>query len=58
MLEIDPKKRATMAEVLEDPWISGTVICRQEDQGLIIRAQGHAHTLEPPASTPAPSKSK
>jgi serine/threonine protein kinase len=56
MLELDPRKRATMEEVLADPWVSETVICRQEDQGKIVRAEGHTHTLEPPASTPAPSK--
>ncbi|TVY31607.1 hypothetical protein LSUB1_G008498, partial [Lachnellula subtilissima] len=26
MLEIDPKKRASLEEVLADPWVSGTVI--------------------------------
>jgi hypothetical protein len=50
MLEIDPRKRATMAEVLDDPWISGTDICRQEEQGRLYRSQGHTHTLEAPAS--------
>jgi len=55
MLEIDPKKRATMAEVLEDPWVSSTVICRQE-ANKVIKAEGHVHTLEPPASAPAPPK--
>jgi serine/threonine protein kinase len=56
MLEIDPKKRATMGEILDDPWISGTGICRQEVGGKVIRAEGHAHTLEPPASAPPPAK--
>lgn len=56
MLEIDPKKRATMSEVLDDPWISGTPICRQEEGGPIIRADGHGHTLEPSSSQPAPVK--
>jgi serine/threonine protein kinase len=56
MLEIDPKKRATMAEVLDDPWISGANICRQEDGGKIVKAEGHTHTLEPPASQPGPAK--
>ena len=56
MLEIDPKKRATLEEVLADPWVSGSTICRQEDQGKIVQAEGHTHTLEPPASTPTPSK--
>lgn len=53
MLELDPKIRATMAEVLEDPWVSGTSICRQEVGGKVIRAEGHTHTLEPPAAQPA-----
>ncbi|KAH8818500.1 kinase-like domain-containing protein [Hyaloscypha sp. PMI_1271] len=54
MLEINPRNRATMSEVLDDPWVSGTPICRQELGGAVIRADGHAHTLEPPASpTPA-----
>jgi len=54
MLEIDPKKRATMAEILEDPWVAGTPICRQEIGGVVLRAEGHTHTLEPPAAQPAP----
>ena len=54
MLEINPKNRATMSEVLDDPWVSGTVICRQEPGGKVIRADGHVHTLEPPAPA-APS---
>jgi serine/threonine protein kinase len=49
MLEINPKTRATMSEVLEDPWVSGTAICRQELGGAVIKADGHVHTLEPPA---------
>lgn len=53
MLELDPKKRATMEEVLADPWVSGTSICRQEIGGEAIRAEGHVHTLEPPAAQPA-----
>lgn len=53
MLELDPKKRATMEEVLADPWVSGTSICRQEIGGEVIRAEGHIHTLEPPAAQPA-----
>lgn len=55
MLEIDPKKRASMADVLEDPWVSGADICRQEPEGKIYRAEGHTHTLEPP-TPPAPAK--
>ncbi|KAF4636617.1 hypothetical protein G7Y89_g1468 [Cudoniella acicularis] len=55
MLEIDPRKRAKMEEVLADPWVAGTNICRQEEGGRVIHAEGHTHTLEPPAS-PAPAK--
>lgn len=52
MLELDPKRRATMSEVLDDPWVANTPICREETGGRVIRAEGHTHTLEPPASQP------
>lgn len=55
MLELDPRQRAKMSEVLEDPWISGTPICRQEVGGAVTRAAGHEHTLEPPAAQSAPN---
>jgi serine/threonine protein kinase len=56
MLDINPKTRATMAEVLEDPWVANTQICRQlgDGHGEVVLAPGHTHTLEPPA--PAPTK--
>jgi serine/threonine protein kinase len=55
MLEIDPRKRATMAEVLEDPWISGTLFCRQDSKtGRVVHASGHTHTLEGPTPPPVP----
>ncbi|KAI0106275.1 kinase-like domain-containing protein [Nemania sp. FL0031] len=54
MLTIDPKKRADMAEILEEPWVSDTVICRQVGPGSIEKADDHTHILEPPA--PPPSK--
>lgn len=53
MLEIDPKQRAKMPEILEDVWVSNTVICRQVEPGRVIKAEDHTHTLEPPSSTPA-----
>ena len=57
MLEIDPRKRATMAEVLEDPWVAGSIICRQDAAtGQVISAPGHTHTLEPPSAPAAPAK--
>jgi serine/threonine protein kinase len=55
MLELDPKKRATMDEILEDRWVSSSLICRQEEVGTIIRAVGHEHTLEPGSGVGASS---
>ena len=53
MLEIDPRKRATMAEILDDPWVANTIICRQDiDTGKVIAGPSHTHTLEPPSSQP------
>lgn len=52
MLDLDPKHRATIEEMLEDPWISRTLVCTQVDAGLVIKAPGHEHTLEP--GTPDP----
>ncbi|KAF2103531.1 kinase-like protein [Rhizodiscina lignyota] len=57
MLEIDPKKRATLDEILADRWVANSLVCRQEEGGQVIRAPGHEHTLEPGSgATPAPSK--
>lgn len=49
MLTIDPKKRAKMPEILDDPWVSDTVICRQTGPGQVVKADDHTHILEPPA---------
>lgn len=57
MLEVDPAKRATLEDMMQDSWITQTPVCRQEEGGVIIRAQNHEHTLEPgTAVSPAPSK--
>lgn len=57
MLEIDPKRRATMDDLMQDPWITQTPVCRQEEKGVIIKATNHEHTLEPgTAVSPAPDK--
>ncbi|KAI1877178.1 hypothetical protein JX265_000048 [Neoarthrinium moseri] len=50
MLTINPRQRATMKEILEEPWVSDTVICRQEAPGRIEPATDHTHILEPPAN--------
>ncbi|KAK4233598.1 kinase-like domain-containing protein [Achaetomium macrosporum] len=52
MLELDPKKRAKMSEILDDPWVADTVVCRQEG-GRVVNADNHTHVLEPPAPPPA-----
>lgn len=56
MLEIDPKKRAKMSEILEDNWVSNTIICRQEEPGKVVKAEDHVHTLEPPSTAPPAAK--
>lgn len=54
MLDLDPKKRATMSDILDDPWVANTVICRQEG-GHVISADDHRHVLEPPQTAAAKS---
>ncbi|KAF1939073.1 Pkinase-domain-containing protein [Clathrospora elynae] len=49
MLEVDPKKRATLDEILEDKWVTGSAVCSQEEGGKVIRCDNHEHTLEPGA---------
>ncbi|KAF2019930.1 kinase-like protein [Aaosphaeria arxii CBS 175.79] len=59
MLELDPKKRATLEEILQDKWVTGSQICSQEEGGKIHRAENHEHTLEPGAgAAPAPATKK
>ncbi|KAK1968112.1 Pkinase-domain-containing protein [Colletotrichum sublineola] len=48
MLEIKVKERATMQEILDEPWVANTVICQQPEPGRVIHAEDHIHTLEPP----------
>lgn len=59
MLEVDPRRRATMEEILADRWVATSPVCRQEEGGRVIRAEGHEHTLEPGSAVSAPpSKNK
>ena len=56
MLELNPRKRATLEDMMGDPWIKNTAVCSQVDGGKVIRASGHDHTLEPGTTdTPATS---
>ena len=57
MLQVDPKQRATLEDMMADPWIRNTPVCQQLEGGKVIRAPGHEHTLEPgTASAPAAQK--
>ena len=47
MLEIDPKRRATLEEMFADSWIRTTPICREIEGGQVLKAGDHEHTLEP-----------
>ncbi|PSN62201.1 Pkinase-domain-containing protein [Corynespora cassiicola Philippines] len=49
MLEVDPKKRATLDEILEDKWVKNAQVCSQEAGGKVLRCDNHEHTLEPGA---------
>ncbi|KAF1964466.1 kinase-like protein [Bimuria novae-zelandiae CBS 107.79] len=61
MLEVDPNKRATLEEILEDKWVKNSQVCAQEEGGRVLRAENHQHTLEPgsgSASAPATQQKK
>jgi serine/threonine protein kinase len=59
MLDLDPRTRATLDEILQDPWVINARVCAQEEQtGRILRADGHEHTLEPGAGGATPVATK
>lgn len=45
MLEVEPKRRAKMDEIIRDPWVADTLICREMENGQVVHAPGHKHTL-------------
>ena len=47
MLELDPRRRADMDEILQDPWVQNSLVCRQEENGVVIKAPNHTHHLQP-----------
>ncbi|UPX18922.1 Nitrogen permease reactivator protein [Ascochyta rabiei] len=55
MLEVDPKKRATLEEIMNDKWVRNSQVCAQEDGGKVLRCDNHDHTLEPGAGASAPN---
>ncbi|KAG6040545.1 hypothetical protein E4U41_000181 [Claviceps citrina] len=50
MLDLDPKTRAKMDEILDEGWVADTFICQQLENGEVLPAEDHTHVLEPPAS--------
>ena len=52
MLDINPKTRATMDEILAEPWVADSQICQQLEDGQVISADDHKHTLQPPNNPP------
>ena len=46
MLEIDPLRRATIVDILQDPWVTQTPVCSQIEGGKVVKVEGHHHTLE------------
>lgn len=56
MLEVQPSDRATLKDMMNDPWIAKNPVCSQSESGQVLSAPGHQHTLE--ASTaPTPMSS-
>jgi serine/threonine protein kinase len=45
MLDVDPERRASLADVTADAWICRTPFCRQEVGGRVVWADGHSHVL-------------
>lgn len=58
MLEIQPSHRASLEDMLKDPWIANTQVCSQHEAGQVIRAPGHEHTLVPGSTSAPPSNQK
>ncbi|KAF3920762.1 PAK-2p27 [Dactylellina cionopaga] len=65
MLKLDPKSRATLADLYNDPWIKGALdegrVCSQQDshvgdpimhgRGPVYHGIGHDHVLEKPVES-------
>ncbi|KAF4126566.1 STYKc [Geosmithia morbida] len=51
MLDINPKTRATLEEILSDAWVADSQMCHQLDDGEVVPADDHKHVLQPPSAT-------
>ena len=56
MLEINPKNRATLDNILADSWVKSSHVCEQLEGGKVVHHGNHPHTLEPGSSSPPPAK--
>lgn len=56
MLQLNPKNRATLEDMMADPWVMSTPVCQQMEGGKLIKGRGHEHTLEPGAPAVAPGQ--
>ena len=56
MLEIDPRKRANMDEVLANEWVQNALVCTQEEGGRVHHAPNHRHHLEGSGASNVTSK--
>ncbi|PGH00281.1 HAL protein kinase [Blastomyces parvus] len=55
MLKLNPRERATLQDVLADPWVRSCQVCYQKECGTVVSAPNHTHVLEPPSSAPPPA---
>ena len=53
MLTLNPKHRATIEEIWDDPWVQQVDRCRQDVDGTVIKAVSHTHVLEASAAQSA-----
>lgn len=45
ILQVDPKKRATLDDIFNDDWFASIAACTTDSKNATIRALGHHHTL-------------
>lgn len=58
MLDLDPRRRATLEEMWNDEWVRSIMYCRQEPDGSIVHAPNHKHVLEGQAPVQGESSRK